>query len=80
MILLLGAGSSCIIEVIIAEAEEASSRISEVETDMEVGGTKSGRCSWNTGGVDSGRGWRRVRPAFEESFPPHVKLLNSSCL
>lgn len=80
MILLLGAGSSCIIEVIIAEAEEASSRISEVETDMEVGGTKSGRCSWSTGGVDSGRGWRRVRPAFEESFPPHVKLLNSSCL
>ena len=79
-ILLLGVGSSCTIEVTIVEAEEASSRISEVETDMEVGGTRSGRCSWSTGGVDSGRGCRRVRPALEESSPPLVKLLNSSCL
>ena len=79
-ILLLVAGSLCTIEVTIVEAEEASSKMSEVETDMEVGGTRRGRCSWSTGGVDSGRGCRRVRPAFEESFPTLVKLLNSSCL
>ena len=45
MILLLGAGSLCTIEVTMVEAEKASSRISEVETDMEVGGTRRGRCS-----------------------------------
>jgi hypothetical protein len=57
-----------------------SSSILEVEADIEADITSSrGRCCCITGGVDSGRGWSRVK-AGEASSLLLVKLFNNSCL